>query len=109
MPEVSGLIHYRCRAPAHQQGADGRTPDTITVHEGRWSYCPLDARGDGHVWEETGGVPIESLRRAAPTINLDVSPPRPARAAAGASVPARAAPAPAGAPKARSRKRTTPS
>lgn len=72
MERDSGLIHYRCTAPGHQQGAEGRTADTLTVHEGKWSYCPMDVRAKEHRWEPTGGVQIEMLRRGSPTINLDL-------------------------------------
>lgn len=72
MEQGSGLIHYRCTASGHQQGVAGRTADTLTVHESKWSYCPMDIRAKDHQWEPTGGVPIESLRRGSPTINLDL-------------------------------------
>lgn len=79
MLEQTGLIHWRCDAAAHQQGIDGRTPDTLTVHDGRWAYCPLDAGAHGHNWKPTGGVRIELLRRATPIIDLDAAPPPPAK------------------------------
>ena len=44
----------------------------VKVHEGKWSYCPRDIRAKDHVWEPTGGVRIELLRRGSPTINLDL-------------------------------------
>lgn len=79
MLEQTGLIHWRCDAAAHQQGVDGRTPDTLTVHDGRWAYCPLDAGAPGHDWKPTGGVRIELLRRATPIIDLDAAPQPPAK------------------------------
>lgn len=72
LAQESGLIHYRCSAPAHQQGVEARTADTLTVHEGKWAYCPKDIREKDHVWEPTGGIRIELLRRGSPTINLDL-------------------------------------
>lgn len=72
LAQESGLIHFRCTAPSHQQGVEGRTADTITVHEGKWSYCPKDIRETGHEWQPTGGVQIQLLRRGSPTINLDL-------------------------------------
>ena len=74
MAQESGLIHYRCAAPSHQQGVEGRTADTLTVHEGKWSYCRKDIRATDHLWQPTGGVRIELLRRGSPTINLDLDP-----------------------------------
>ena len=94
MDQGSGLIHYRCAAPTHQHGVDGRTADTLTVHEGKWSYCPRDIRAQDHTWEPTGGVRIELLRRGSPTIDLDLdvrghlgtkAPSTPGAPAAGAS------------------------
>lgn len=86
MAQESGLIHFRCTALSHQRGAEGRAADTLTVHEGRWSYCPLDIRADGHAWEATGGVRIEMLRRGSPVINLDLDVrPQPPKAPAGAA------------------------
>jgi hypothetical protein len=72
LAQGSGLIHYRCTASTHQQGVEGRTADTLTVHEGKWSYCPKDIREKDHVWQPTGGIRIELLRRGSPTINLDL-------------------------------------
>ena len=72
MEQGSGLIHYRCTAPSHQHGVEGRTADTLTVHEGKWSYCPKDIRANDHTWQPTGGIRIELLRRGSPTINLDL-------------------------------------
>lgn len=72
MADGTGLIYYRCAAETHQRGVEGRTTDTLTVHEGRWSYCPFDVRAGEHDWQQTGGVQIEMLRRGSPTINLDI-------------------------------------
>ena len=72
MQDQSGLIHWRCEAAAHRQGADGRTPDTLTVRDGSWAYCPMDVAATGHDWKNTGGVRIEMLRRGSPTIDLDL-------------------------------------
>jgi hypothetical protein len=34
----------------------------LTVVSGRWAFCPSDAKGEGHQWQETEGVTIEALR-----------------------------------------------
>lgn len=72
LSEQTGLIHWRCEAAGHQQGLEGRTADTLTVHDGRWAYCPMDVTANGHDWNETGGVRIEMLRRGSPIIDLDL-------------------------------------
>jgi len=72
LDQDSGLIHYRCTAPSHQHSVEGRTADTLTVHEGKWSYCPMDIRANDHQWQPTGGVRIELLRRSYPRISLDL-------------------------------------
>lgn len=99
----SGLIHYRCMTATHQQGVDGRTADTLTVHDGKWSYCPKDIREKDHAWEPTGGVRIELIRRGSPTINLDLDV-RPHVGTKPASTPAGT---PSGANGGTARKRTT--
>lgn len=72
MLQESGLIHWRCEAAGHRQCLDGRPADTLTVHEDRWAYCPMDAGAAGHEWTATGGVRIETLRRSSPKIDLDL-------------------------------------
>ena len=72
LADRSGLIHWRCDAAGHQEAPDGRTADTLTVHDGKWAYCPGDVAAKDHVWTATGGVQIEMLRRGSPTISLDV-------------------------------------
>lgn len=102
MFEQTGLIHWRCEAAAHRQSAGGGTPDTLTVHDGRWAFCPLDAGAPGHDWKPTGGVRIELLRRTAPIIDLDAAPQPPAKTQSAAAPRAAAAGSAA-------KKRTSPS
>lgn len=89
MKDGTGLIYFRCAAASHQKSAEGRTTDTLTVHESKWSFCQYDVRAGGHEWESTGGVQIETLRRGSPTINLDLDvrprAERPAAAGAGST------------------------
>lgn len=99
MAEQSGLIHWRCDAAGHQQ-PDGRTVDTLTVHDGKWAYCPRDVAADDHAWTATGGVQIELLRRGSPTISLDADVQPAARPASATPARARAGGTP--------RKRATP-
>ena len=72
MADGTALIYFRCAVPSHQNGVAGRTADTLTIHEGKWSYCPFDIGVGGHDWQDTGGMRIEMLRRGSPTINLDL-------------------------------------
>jgi len=61
-----GLIHYICIADAHASRETRSASDTITIVSGRWAYCALDAKGEGHEWRETDGVTIEALRSGLP-------------------------------------------
>lgn len=53
-------VAYQCAAPSHQLGDGG--PDKLTVHDGKWAFCPYDAKADGHEWRSTGGLPLSILK-----------------------------------------------
>lgn len=57
----AALIHFRCATPAHQRAKAGIS-DTLTIHEGKWAYCPHDIRAKDHAWVDAGGVTLEQLR-----------------------------------------------
>jgi hypothetical protein len=57
-----GRVHYVCIADAHATRERRSSSDTLTVVSGRWAFCPSNARGEGHQWQETEGVTIEALR-----------------------------------------------
>jgi hypothetical protein len=57
-----GTIHYVCITDAHATRERRSSSDTLTVVSGRWAFCPSDAKGQGHEWQETEGVTIEALR-----------------------------------------------
>jgi hypothetical protein len=61
VPEQGAVIHFRCVAAKHQDAKAG-TSDTLTIHEGKWAYCPYDIRADGHQWEATGGISVNEVR-----------------------------------------------
>jgi len=61
-----GLIRYICIADAHASREKESSSDTLTVVAGRWAYCALDAKGEGHEWRETEGVTIDALRSGLP-------------------------------------------
>lgn len=56
------LVHYRCIANDHQTGVWGRSG--MTIHDGRWAYCPAGGVTAAHHWTETGGVRFADLRTA---------------------------------------------
>lgn len=62
MPEDRALIYFRCVNAKHQE-ARGNESDTLTIHDGKWAYCPHDIRVKGHEWEATGGVTLDDARR----------------------------------------------
>jgi hypothetical protein len=62
----SGAIYYVCIADAHATREHRSSSDTLTVVSGRWAFCPSDAKGEGHEWQETEGVTIEALRSGLP-------------------------------------------
>jgi hypothetical protein len=53
------LVELECVAEAHAPSGDG--PDKLTIHEGRWAFCPYNVHADGHVWRETGGADLSVL------------------------------------------------
>ena len=55
------LVHYRCVNPEHQE-PPGSKSDTLTIHEGKWAYCPRDIRAKAHDWQETGGMTLTELK-----------------------------------------------
>lgn len=63
MSEERALIAFRCVADGHQE--PGSKSDTLTIHEGKWAFCPHDIRAKGHSWEATGGVTLTDVRRLA--------------------------------------------
>lgn len=63
MPEERALIQFRCVADDHQE--PGAKSDTLTVHEGKWAFCPHDIRAKGHRWEATGGATLTDVRHMA--------------------------------------------
>lgn len=53
------LIAYECVADSHQPSL--AHPDKLTIHDGAWSFCPFDARAEGHEWRETGGADLATV------------------------------------------------
>ena len=52
------LIQWYCSSAAHR-GAPDDVTDKLTIHDGEWAFCPLDARADEHDWRPTGGLELE--------------------------------------------------
>jgi len=61
-----GMIQFICIADAHVTAERRSSSDTLTVFSGRWAYCPFDAKGAGHEWQESQGVTLEMLRSGLP-------------------------------------------
>ena len=55
------IIEYECVAPTHRPSLS--RVDKLTIHGGRWAFCPFDARADGHEWQATGGADFDTLLR----------------------------------------------
>jgi hypothetical protein len=64
--QKGGMINYVCIADAHVTSERRSSSDTLTVVSGRWAFCPSDAKGEGHQWQETEGMTIETLRSGLP-------------------------------------------
>jgi hypothetical protein len=62
---VEPTVAYECTTPSHQVGDGG--PDKLTVHDGKWAFCPFDAKAEGHVWGPNRGLPLSMLQHAAAT------------------------------------------
>ena len=62
MPEERALIYYRCVTEKHQEPRPQGPSDLLTVHEGKWAYCPHDIRATGHEWKDTGGKTVVEVR-----------------------------------------------
>jgi hypothetical protein len=65
---MSALFWYVCRSGAHQDSHapqfDKSSPaNPITIHDGRWSYCPSGA-ATSHAWEPVRGYTIDEVRSA---------------------------------------------
>jgi hypothetical protein len=63
---MSALFWYVCRSSAHQDTYrfqfDRRPPmNPITIHDGRWSYCPSGAAAS-HTWEPVRGCTLDEVR-----------------------------------------------
>ena len=57
----SRLVEFECVAKKHAPTIE--RPDKLTIHEGKWAFCPFDALADGHDWRETGGTDVDTLLR----------------------------------------------
>jgi hypothetical protein len=53
------LVQFTCDAHVGAQGG-GRRSGTLTVHQGKWAFCPA-SRITAHRWIATGGVKIGQL------------------------------------------------
>jgi len=60
---VETAVVFTCVTPAHQAGEGA--PDKLTIHEGKWAFCPFDARAESHEWKPNGGLTLSMLQAGA--------------------------------------------
>ena len=66
---MSTMVHYECRNLDHLRAGSRHGKGGLVIHHGTVGYCDgLHADG-AHRWVPTGGVPIELLVDAAPSID----------------------------------------
>jgi hypothetical protein len=63
---MSALFWYVCRSTAHQDSHGLRSDERvalnpITIHDGRWSYCPSGS-ATSHTWEPVHGCTLDEVR-----------------------------------------------
>ncbi len=51
-------IQFFCVEPDHAV-PDG--PDQLTIHQGKWAFCPRGRIGETHRWDPTGGLGLGEL------------------------------------------------
>jgi hypothetical protein len=56
-------IHYRCVCPDHVTAV--ASGSGLTIHDGRWAYCPSGSVRAEHRWEPAGPLRVWELRKAA--------------------------------------------
>lgn len=56
--ERSDLIHSFCTEPTH---ADRGGTDQLSIHDGRWAFCPGGVIASDHRWEPTGGIALSKI------------------------------------------------
>ncbi len=57
------LVVFACRCRAHQSDPHCEWPNSVTMHEHRWAFCP-SGEADGHEWEPIEPSSVDALRRA---------------------------------------------
>jgi hypothetical protein len=62
---MSTLVYYECRDPGHLAAPSRYGVGGIVFRHGTAAYCDGLGTDAQHHWVPTGGVPIESLVRAA--------------------------------------------
>jgi hypothetical protein len=57
------LVKFVCVAKAH---AGGRSDAALTIHDGRWAFCPMGGDQKGHDWQPSNGLPLADAMRFVP-------------------------------------------
>jgi hypothetical protein len=63
------IVHYECRNPDHLRGGSRRGNGGLVIHHGSVGYCDGLHVDGAHRWVATGGVPIQFLFEASPTLD----------------------------------------
>src|SRR5438105_14085291 len=65
---MSTIVHYECRNLDHLRAGSRRGNGGLVIHHGSVGYCDGLLVDGAHSWVVPGGVPIEFLVVAAPTL-----------------------------------------
>jgi hypothetical protein len=63
------IVNYECRNPDHLRARSRRGVGGLVIHHGSVGYCDGLTMDGAHRWVATGGVPIQTLYRAAPPVD----------------------------------------
>ena len=66
---MSTMVHYECRNLDHLRAGSRHGKGGLVIHHGTVGYCDGLHVDGAHRWVPTGGVPIEFLVDAAPSID----------------------------------------
>ena len=59
----AALVSFKCERTDHAKRSERYT---LTIHEGKWAFCPHEGPASEHMWRPTAGEKLErflDLRR----------------------------------------------